>query len=254
MPANLKGMTFCRSGSYLATTFVTSVLLFLSLACSKSAETAKSTEPEPRAITSSNSPTPSLLMTRATPTPAAPGESTLPPKADEVVDALARVFDKALTLDQSHAPSFVAGDFNGDGYEDLAIVTKASENSLADINNELANWTLEDPRMVPIPGSKAANELQRPKPVKVEKTDSLLAIIHGVGAQGWRNREARQSYLLRNGAGMNVLVRSAGDLRRDSANSRLPPLKGDAISETMNGRRGLIFWTGAKYAWSLTGN
>jgi len=245
MATKLKTMTF----------FVASAFLLSSFACSKTVETPKSAEPEARAITNSSSPTPSLVaLGRATPTPAGPSESPRPPEADEVIEALARVFNKTVSLDETRAASFVVGDFNGDGSEDLAVVSKANESSLPEINNELANWILEDPRAIPIPGSKAANELQRPKPVKVEKTDSLLAIIHGVGAQGWRNREARQSYLLRNGAGTNILVRSAGELQRDSANSRLPPLRGDAISETMNGRHGLIFWTGAKYAWSPTGN
>ncbi|HEX7723056.1 MAG TPA: hypothetical protein VF397_12915 [Pyrinomonadaceae bacterium] len=245
MAAKLKTMTF----------FAASAFLLSSFGCGKSVETPKSAEPDARAITSSSSPTPSLVaLGRATPAPAGPSESPQPPKADEVIEALARVFNKTVSLDETRAPSFVVGDFNGDGSEDLAIVSKANESSLPEINNELANWILEDPRAIPIPGSKAANELQRPKPVKVEKTNSLLAIIHGVGAQGWRNREARQSYLLRNGAGTNILVRSAGELQRDSANSRLPPLRGDAISETMNGHHGLIFWTGAKYAWSPTGN
>jgi len=245
MAATLKAMTFLVAAAFLLSSF----------GCGKSVETPKSAEPEPRAITSSSSPTPSLVaLGRATPTPAGPSESSRPPKADEVIDALARVFNKSVSLDETRAPSFVVGDFNGDGSEDLAVVTKATENSLAEINNEMANWILEDPRAIPIPGSKAANELLRPKSVKVEKTDSLLAIIHGVGALGWRNREARQSYLLRNAAGTNILIRSAGELRSDSANSRLPPLRGDAISEMMNGHHGLIFWTGAKYAWSPTGN
>ena len=243
MAAKLKTMTF----------FAVSAFLLSSFGCGKSVETPKSAEPETHAITSSSSPTPSLVAL-ATPTPAGPSESPRPPEADEVIEALARVFNKTVSLDETRAASFVVGDFNGDGSEDLAVISKANESSLPEINNELANWILEDPRTIPIPGSKAANELQRPKPVKVEKTDSLLAIIHGVGPQGWRNREARQSYLLRNGAGTNILVRSAGELQRDSANSRLPPLRGDAISETMNGRHGLIFWTGAKYAWSPTGN
>ena len=245
MTAKFKTMTFLVASAFLLSSF----------GCGKSVETPKSAEPEVRAITSSSSPTPSLVaLGPATPAPAVLGESPQPPKADEVIDALARVFNKTVSLDDTRAPSFVVGDFNGDGSEDLAVVSKANESSLPEINNELANWILEDPRAIPIPGSKAANELQRPKPVKVGKTDSVLAIIHGVGAQGWRNREARQSYLLRNGAGTNILVRSAGELQRDSANSRLPPLRGDAISETMNGRHGLIFWTGAKYAWSPTGN
>ena len=245
MVAKLKATTFLATSAFLLSLF----------ACGKSVETPKSAEPEPRAGTSSSSPTPSLVaVARPTPTPDRASESPRPPKSDEVVEALARVFDKALTLDETRAPSFVTGDFNGDGSEDLAIVAKSNENSLAEINSELANWTLEDPRTIPIPGSKAANELQRPKSVKVEKTDSLMAIIHGVGAQGWRNREARQSYLLRNGAATNILVRSIDDLRRDPATPRLPPLRGDTISETMNGRRGLIFWTGAKYSWSFAGN
>ena len=254
MPANLQIRMFGQPASTLATIFVVSIFLFCSIACSKSSDTARSTEPEPHALANSSSPLPSLVVARASPTPVLANESPRPPKADEVIEAMARVFNQTASLDETHAPSFLVGDFNGDGSEDLAVVTKASENSLAEINNDLANWILEDPRTIPIPGTKAANKLQRPKPVKVEKTDSLLAIIHGVGPQGWRNREARQAFLLRSGAGTNILVRFASDLRSDSANSKLPPFRGDAISETINGRHGLIFWTGAKYAWSFTGN
>jgi len=241
--------------SKIRTVIRASALLVFAFGCGKSIETPKNAEPETRALTASSSPTPSLVaLGQATPIPAVPSENSRPPEKDEVVDALARVFNKAVLLDESRAPSFVVGDFNGDGSEDLAVATKATESSLPEINNELANWILEDPRAVPIPGSKAANELQRPKPVAVDKTDSLLAIIHGVGAQGWRNREARQTFLLRNGTGNNIQVRSIDDLRREPAAPRLPPLRGDTLSETMNGRRGLIFWTGARYSWSLNGN
>jgi len=65
----------------------------------------------------------------------------------------------------------------------------------------------------PIPGSKAANELLRPKSVKVEKTDSLLAIIHGVGRLGWRNREARQIIVTKRSRDEHS-DRSAGELRK----------------------------------------
>jgi hypothetical protein len=89
--------------------------------------------------------------------------------------------------------------------------------------------------------------LLKPKTVKAERNDQLLAIIHGVGPQGWRNAEARQSFLLRNAAGINATLQTAAKLREMPLNSNLP-LRGDAISETVNGHRGLIFWTGAKYA------
>jgi hypothetical protein len=48
---------------------------------------------------------------------------------------------------------------------------------------------------------------------------------------------------------MNATLQTAAKLRESPANSNLP-LQGDAISETVNGRRGLIFWTGAKYSWA----
>jgi hypothetical protein len=253
MPVSSGNVALGQPSSALAIIFLATIFICSSLACSKSPEAAKTPEVEPHAITAI-SPLPSpFAIAQATATPEQ-REKTPPPKADEVVEAMARVFNQAASLDDAHAPSFVVGDFNGDGSEDLAIVTKANENSLAEINSDLANWTLEDPKVVPIPGTKAAEKLVRPKSVKVQKTDSLLAILHGVGPQGWRNRDARQTFLLRNGAGANILVRSAGDLRSNSATFKLPPLKGEAISETMNGRNGLLFWTGARYAWYPTGN
>ena len=222
----------------------------LGLACGKSSDQTNSSEPEPHAV-SNNSPTPlTTPILRAAATPIEANQSPGPaPKPDEVRDALARVFAKAIALDEHQVPGFFVGDFNGDGSEDLAVVTRPSENSLSEINNELANWTLEDPRAVPVPGTKAAEQRLPPKPVRAEKSDSLLAIIHGVGKQGWRNHEARQTYVLKNGTGSNMLVLTGPKLRSSVASLHLPPLRSDAISETLDGKAGILFWTGAKYAW-----
>jgi hypothetical protein len=219
----------------------------LSLACDKPAEEAKAPELEPHVV-ASGSPTPQIPnFLQATATPAGPKPSPLPPpKLDEVREAVARVFAKAASLDERHTPSFVVGDFNGDGSEDLAVVTKASEGSLGEINNELANWILEDPKTVPMPGT---NPSKRMVPVNAEKGDTLLAIIHGVGPQGWRNREAKQTFLLRNGAGSDMVVQSAKTLRGGGDKRNLPRFRGDTISETVDGKAGILFWTGAKYAW-----
>jgi hypothetical protein len=222
----------------------------LSLACDKPAEEAKKPELEPQVV-SSGSPTPQIpnfLQATATPVEAKPSPLP-PPKLDEVREAVVRVFVKAAALDERHTPSFVVGDFNGDGSEDLAVVTKTSEGSLAEINNELANWILEDPRTVPIPGTIPSKRMVPGKPVKTEKGDILLAIIHGVGPQGWRNREARQTFLLRNGAGSDMVVQSAKTLRGSGDKRKLPRLRGDAIRQTLGGKSGILFWTGAKYAW-----
>jgi hypothetical protein len=143
-------------------------------------------------------------------------------------------------------PGFAVGDFNGDGSEDLAVPVKPNENSLGEINSELANWLLEDPRNVVINNS-STSRTPPAKPVHAEKGDPLLAIIHGVGPQGWRAPEAKQTYVLKNSAGSNMVVQSARDLR--NAGQRHPPLKGDVIKETIGNSSGFIFWTGARYAW-----
>ncbi|HYX31043.1 MAG TPA: hypothetical protein VE863_21080 [Pyrinomonadaceae bacterium] len=222
-------------------------VLCLAAACTKPPDQSGTSELKPLPISNSPSPTFSPI---AVPTPSATQtiNAASPPKTDEVVAALARVFDKSATLARTSAPTFLVGDFNGDGSEDIAVITKPNEDSLGEINNELANWVLEDPHDVPIPGTKATDI--KPKPVRAEKADTLLAIIHGAGAQGWRNNQARQTFLLRNAAGADATVQTLNTLRTASFKQKLPPLRGDAILETVNGHRGLIFWTGAKYSWA----
>ncbi len=219
-----------------------------SLSCEKSSDQGKPSELAPR-VESNATPTPQslkLLQPAASPSPVTPPAP--PPQLDEVRSAMARVFAKAAEPETASAPAFVAGDFNGDGSTDLAVITKVSAASLKEINNELANWLLEDPRSVPMPGTNAANRMTPPKPVHAEPGDKLLAIIHGVGAKGWRNPEAKQTFLLKNGAGSNMTVLAVKDLAA-SGKPKLPPLRGDTISETVDGKSGMLFWTGVKYAW-----
>ncbi len=117
---------------------------------------------------------------------------------------------------------------------------------LREINSEVANWTLEDPQNFspPKPGSTTPIP---PKPVRAEKGDALLAIIHGVGPEGWRAPEARQTFLLKNGAGSNILTQSREAMRHSK--QRLPPIRGDVINETIGRKSGFLFWNGARYAW-----
>jgi len=224
------------------------------LACAGAPQPApqqsKSTTAEPHAEARATvSPNIALSVPSPAQLPAANVPAKLPPpKPTEINDAVTRIFRKAATSDINSRQSFVVGDFNGDGSEDIAVVVKPDEASLSEINSEVANWTLEDPGNVAIPGPNARPAMAG-KPVHAEKGNTLLAIIHGVGPQGWRNSEARQSYLLKNGAGSDMVVQTAARLRSAKDKAKLPPLLGDAIQETIGGRSGLLFWTGAKYAW-----
>jgi hypothetical protein len=211
---------------------------------------SKSTQAEPH-VEAQAAPSPNIALFVPSPPPEAAATVPAklpPPKPTEINDAVVRIFKKTATSDINSQPSFVVGDFNGDGSEDLAVVVKPDEASLSEINSEVANWTLEDPGNVPIPGLNARQAVAG-KGVHAEKGNTLLAIIHGVGPHGWRNSEARQSYLLKNGAGSEMVVQTAARLRSAKDKGKLPPLLGDAIQETIEGKSGLLFWTGAKYAW-----
>lgn len=227
-----------------------------SLACATASPPAshdsKAAAPEPQVVAqAAASPisVPSLPFTTEQVTPKQTAK--LPaPNPEEVNKAIGRVFEKAATADTagSHA-SFFVGDFNGDGSEDLAVVVTPSEGGLGEINSEVANWTLEDPSNAAIPGASSALPPLAGKRVLAEKGKTLLAIIHGVGPSGWRDAEAKQSYLLKNGVGGDLSVQPVTRLRNGKDRRRLPPLRGDAIQETIAGKPGLLFWTGAKYAW-----
>jgi hypothetical protein len=194
------------------------------------------------------------LQTAATPLEAKEAPKPSPPKPEDVTAMLARVYQKAVTPDTSREPAFLVGDFNGDGSQDLAILVKPNEARLGDINNELANWILEDPKTVAIPGLPVGGRASGPgRPVRAEKGEVLLAIIHGVGAQGWRNPEAKQTFLLKNSAGNSMSAQTVKDLQNSKDRNKLPPLRGDAIHEAIAGKSGLIFWTGAKYSWYSPG-
>jgi len=208
-------------------------------------ETRTEAEPSPEQLAPRPSPTPEAL----TPQP--------PPRADEVTDAVRRIFNDVVTIDKTHNPYFVAGDFNADKSEDLAVIVKPAEGDtpILAINDELANWLIREPKkiMVPKPLSQARAMEIRSKPDPIRKGDELLAIVHGFGPTGWRNPEARQTFLLKDVAGSDLRAESVKKLTKNNAD--LPLLNGqviqngDVLAETLAGGKGLLFWTGSAYSW-----
>src|SRR6185369_3914739 len=157
--------------------------------------------------------------------------------AAEVRAAIQRNYADAVALDNSNATPFIFGDFNGDNSEDIAIVVKPRSEKLSELNSEFVNWILEDPR----------HSQQVFRGVKAK--DTLLAVIHGQDRQGWRNELARQTYLLKNAGGTELASQSVNQLSASGETRALPQLRGDVIREKLNGSGGIIYWTGAKYAW-----
>jgi hypothetical protein len=216
---------------------------------------AACSKPAPPNATDSPRPSPEVLKITADGGGQPKSETTpdrQPPTLTEAQDALKRVYNRAVFVDAQPSATFVTGDFNGDGSADIAIVVSPATDMLAEINSEFANWIVADPKNVSVfDPKKAVQPLPaEPGPVRVRPGDTLLAIIHGHGTAGWRDRQATQSYLLRNAAGKDVRViplknfPPALKVKERGANSRA-----DIISQTMAGKAGFLYWAAGKYAW-----
>ena len=169
-------------------------------------------------------------------------ESKLPPPdLNAVQDAVKRVFKDKAQIDMGRKPYFVAGDFNGDGSQDIAVVLQPSPEKLADLNEEFPNWILKDPF--------AAGAESRVPRLRVAAHDSLLAVIHGYGTNGWRDPEATQTFLLKNAIGSGMNARGAKDIRKAESGRKAPHLSGDVISQVVNGTQGYLYFADATYSW-----
>jgi hypothetical protein len=186
------------------------------------------------------------------PAAAQPAPELSEASAEDLRECVRRVSRGALAVEEARAGDYVTGDFNGDDSRDIAVVVRPVKAKLAEINDELANWILEDPRRVQLPGVRPAalGPDEKPERVTVAPSDLLLAVVHGHKAEGWRNPAATQTYLLKNavGAELRLVPRAEAQAAR-RAEGRAADLTGDVIGETLGSEPGYLYWTGAKYAW-----
>jgi hypothetical protein len=176
------------------------------------------------------------------PAPSPPAALKLPPPtAAETADVLRRIFGDAVVAAPGGRPA--AGDFNGDVMEDLALAVLPASGRLAEVNDPLANWMVQDALVAEADRERAAGR------GSVQPGERLLAVVHGYGAEGWRSPEARQCYLVRHAAGPALEARPRRALLGNPHRPQMPGLVGDVIMTTVDGRRGFVSWTGARYAW-----
>ncbi|HEY0385388.1 MAG TPA: FG-GAP repeat protein [Pyrinomonadaceae bacterium] len=226
-----------KSGGPLVYLLILTLYLF-SNACAGSTHTGNDVA---RVAESASTPAPTTPESNAAPsaaanTPAPAETSAPPPKPEEVRAAVARIYRDAVVIETGHQP--VVGDFNGDGSQDIAVALSPLKSKLKELNDEYANWIIENPRLT-----------QAGAPVKVQPNDALLAIIHGYQTEGWRNPKAMQTYLLRDALGTLMTATPVKDLMSATAEQNRLLKSGDVITEVLAGESGFLYWTGAKYAW-----
>ncbi len=159
------------------------------------------------------------------------------PKQSEVAEAVKRVFKDAAVVDTNYNPSFLSGDFNGDGSQDLAVILKPAKLDL--MNQELPPWLVRQPR---------TNKVARAH-VPIEKDETLLAVIHGYGANHWRDPDATQTFVLKGVVGQDLKVHSLNEFVTANSGRKLPRPQGDLIGETVGGTPGYIYFAQATYSW-----
>jgi len=165
----------------------------------------------------------------------APFRPVPPAAAGDARACLTRIFADVVVADPSRGRWFLDGDFNGDGSVDLAVAARPTAAGLDALNDPLANWIVEDPRQPRSPSTAVAS------------SDALLAVIHGYGPDGWRNPEARQTYVLKNSGGSTMRA-----VPTSEAVAPVPGYErvGHVIRETLDGSSGILYWNGARYVWT----
>jgi hypothetical protein len=172
-----------------------------------------------------------------------------PPSDPEVQDTIRRLFADDVLVDRSPSTRFAAGDFNGDGSQDLLVAVKPVKEKLGELNNEVANWIIQDPRRTFVPPKHRSVVVPPPVPTpeRVRPGETLLAVVHGYGPAGWRDPMARQAYLLREAAGTAMRVSQPSQKLIHDFGAF--PSSRDVLAENLRGSAGVLYWTGAAYAW-----
>ena len=128
------------------------------------------------------------------------------------------------------------------------MIARPAASKLDDVNNELANWTIQDAdkAFIPPPGKKVVVPPKQERP-RVEPGEQVLAIIHGFGPTGWRNPDARQAYIVKHAAAS--LQGTAPSISQKAIRAMKLPVETEIIKEIRNNKKGFLFWTGGAYAW-----
>ena len=163
-----------------------------------------------------------------------------PPTLNQVQEAVKRIFKESVVIDTTHKPAFVAGDFNGDLSQDLAVVLTPDSQRLSELNEEFPVWILRD-----LSGTKESGSPR----LRVAADEVLLAVIHGFGPSGWRDPEATQTYLLKNAAGSGMEAQSAKTCLEANQGRKTPRLRGEVVAEVLDGRSGYLYYGNSTYSW-----
>jgi hypothetical protein len=159
---------------------------------------------------------------------------------------------------QTISPSYLIGDFNGDGIDDIAVPVKLSHE--LDSNNKAKTpfWfdkagacTGQLPEGVyTSPPTFTMSDLAR------YRGWPILLVIHGTRESGWNNTQPQQQFVIVDAwdQGKKIMSLYRGKLKPvpngDNPQIVTPPHFGDALLMLIEGGKGTaILWDGEGYCW-----
>jgi hypothetical protein len=113
------------------------------------------------------------------------------PETIRSTGSVKRVFKDAAVVDTNYNPKFPRGRFQRRRLTGSRSDLKPVKLDL--MNQELPPWLVREPRAKRDPRSTANRERR-----------NLLAVIHGYGANHWRDPEATQTFVLKNVVGNDL--------------------------------------------------
>jgi hypothetical protein len=166
--------------------------------------------------------------------------SAQPADLNRILEAVRSGFGPGVHVQDSYSPFYLLGDFNGDGYRDIAVLVNADQ-AKSDLTGLGVSYIDADPYS-PTNGSTL-------DPVKSMGSNCLgIAIIHG-GPGGWEAKPMAKYLVYQCFSGFR-LVPKRPDVGRPgtkgSAGAAQP--KGDSLRlELESGGYSLVYWNGKTY-------
>jgi hypothetical protein len=191
----------------------------------------------------------SMVTADAAPSAAVAISKSIPATINEVNGAIERVFGSAVVPIDVANPVYISEDLNGDGASDLAVMVRVPDKSVADVNSEVANWSVQDVVKADVPAATGNLASVKGARIHVHANEQMLAVVHGYGERGWRSAEAKQAYLLANADADRLRVVTFSEL--NSLGVALPRMSANpsrGLVEKSNNEWTVVYWTGAQYA------
>jgi hypothetical protein len=177
--------------------------------------------------------------TNAPQTPAAQKANPPPTLEEQIGSAIHEHFGPQISFMSDAGPSYLQGDFNGDGFSDLAAIVDA-ENGRAELDGHGVIVLNVNP--------SSPENGRRIEPSRLGMHCAGVAILHGT-KDGWAILDVREKFLFYECFAPFSLVKKGGRIERGSASrGPTPKLLGDAIHlELESGGSSLVYWDGKTY-------